>query len=320
MLFSKRVLVALSFFTAASPLFPQQIDSARVERLIQFVDSTYADQIQLYHKGQLVTNWENDRCDRETFNTASMVKSWTGLVVGILIDKKIIKSAEDKVCDYLPEWKDGCEKGVTIKNLLTMSGGLNRTGGHGIISKGDMNKHALAKQLDQAPNARFSYSNEGVQILGLLMEKVTGKTAQDLYEEVLFRPLEMNSSHLMKDSVGHYQVYGGAMTTADDAAKVGLLMLNNGQFNGKQVVSKEWIEATTTSSELAPFYGYLWWIDNQSAHKNFAAMGDFGDMTIVFPDLDLVFIRLQDCETPAGNNMTWMSSKFVKLISDTVTN
>lgn len=292
------------------------LNDPNIEKLIRFADSTYADRILLYHQGRKIVDWKNESCDLELFNTASMVKSWTSLVVGVLIDKGLINSADDKVCKYLPEWIDGCNNDVTIKNLLTMSAGLNRSGGRGIISKTDMNKHALNVKLDTLPNIRFSYSNESVQLLGIVIEKVTGQLTQEFYQEALFTPLEMKSSTLMKDEIGNYQTYGGAVTTPEDAAKIGTLMLNKGRYKGKQIVSESWINDVVQPSKHASFYGYLWWLDTQSKNRNFAAMGDFGDMTIVFPDLNLVFIRLQDCQTPRGNNMTWMGPHFLELISN----
>ena len=290
-----------------------------MKELISFADSTLADRIQLYHKGQKIVDWKKESCNLEVYNTASMVKSWTGIAVGILIDSGLIGSVNDQVCDYLPGWAEGCKHNITIKNLLNMSAGFNRRGARGIISKTDMNDYVLNSPLDTLPNIKFSYSNESVQLLGLLMERVSGTAAQALFKKLIFDPLEMKSSTLMKDSVGNYIVYGGMTTSPEDAAKIGHLMLNNGRYKGKQIVSEHWVKEMVTPSQLAQFYGYLWWIDQQSQHKNYAAMGDFGDLTIVYPDLNLVFIRMQDCETPEGNNMTWMGPNFINLIPSVLT-
>ena len=81
------------------------------------------------HENNVVAHWKNKVCDSAFYKTASMVKSWTGLVVGIMIDKELISSEDDLVCQYIPEWKDGCKYNVTIKNLLTMTAGLNRKRG-----------------------------------------------------------------------------------------------------------------------------------------------------------------------------------------------
>ena len=297
-----------------------KIDSTSLAKLIEFSKNTFTDEILLIHKNQVISHWVDKKCDSTTFNTASMVKSWTGLVIGILIDKGLIVSEEELVCDYFPEWKDGCKNKVTIKNLLTMSAGLNRRSGMlGILPQNDMNLYAQNVKLDTLPNTRFNYSNESVQLLGLIIEKVTGMSANDYFHQVLFKPLGMNSTKLGKDPIGNDIVFGGAITTVEDASKIGLLVLNKGKHNNKQIVSQNWIKKSTSPSEKASYYGYLWWIDNNSKNRNFAATGDFGQMTIVFPDLELIYIRRQSCNKNISGNMKWMGPHFLEMLADVVT-
>jgi CubicO group peptidase (beta-lactamase class C family) len=296
-----------------------EIDGANLQKLIEFSEATYTDEIMVVHKNQVVCHWRNSHCDSVYLNTASMVKSWTGLVIGILIDKGLISSEDDLVCKYIPQWEAGCRNQVTIKNLLTMSAGLNRrSGAQGILAVEDMNDYALNIELDTLPDIEFDYSNESVQLLGVIIEKVTGKSANAYFHEVLFEPLGMDSTRLAKDPMGHDVVYGGASTTLDDAANIGMLMINGGKHGNKQIVSESWIKKSITPSEMASFYGYLWWLDYNSEYKSFAATGDFGQMTIVFPDLDLVFLRQQSCNLEISGNMTWMGPDFLKLIATVV--
>lgn len=291
------------------------INTDNIAELIKVSEETFSDEVMIVHKGNTICHWINEECNKPIYNTASMVKSWTGLVIGIMIDKGLISSENDLVCQYLPEWKDGCANSVTMKDLLTMSAGINRrSGAEGILAEEDMNQFVLDLALDTFPNIRFNYSNESVQILGLVIESVSGQTAYEYFDKVLFKPLDMDSTHLGTDAVGNYIVYGGALTTVDDAMQIGLLMLNNGRYNGKQVVSSGWIEKSITPSKYASYYGYLWWIDNNSKFKNYAATGDFGQMTIVFPELELVYIRRQSCNKDISGNMTWMGPKFLELI------
>lgn len=156
------VFVLLCTFSLNKTIAQQtgEIDSKNLAKLIEFSKNTYTDEILLLDKNQVVCHWINENCDSTTFNTASMVKSWTGLVIGILVDKGLIASEEGLVCDYFPEWKDGCKNKVTIKNLLTMSGGLNRrSGALGILPQENMSLYAQNVKLDTLPNVRFNYSN-----------------------------------------------------------------------------------------------------------------------------------------------------------------
>ncbi|MDX1913785.1 MAG: serine hydrolase [Saprospiraceae bacterium] len=315
--------VATVFLTCAFPcfVFSQNFrtDTARIRQLIAFSQTSKADEILLLHNGRPICHWTNPDCDSLYMGTASMVKSWTGLVLGGMIDRGLIGSTDDPVCKYLPEWKPGCENDIRIRHLLTMSGGLNRRGARGVLSKSDMDAYVLQLKPDTLPDIRFSYSNESVQLLGMLMEKVAGKNADQLFREYLFEPLGMDSTTLMRDSAGNYVVYGGCRTTIEDAARVGMLMLNKGKYQGRQLISAEWIERSVSPSGKAPYYGYLWWLDYQSAHKNFAATGDLGQMTIVFPDLGLVLVRRQNCDTgPESLAMRWMGPDFLALVASTV--
>lgn len=317
------ILMALFMANGAGSWAQQApgIDSAGVAKLIEFSAATYTDEILVLHKNKVVCHWKNRSCDSVLYNTASMVKSWTGLVIGILVDEGLIASEDDRVCQYIPEWDDGCRHNVTIRNLLTMSAGLkSRRGGQGILAADDMNEYAQNLELDTLPDRVFNYSNESVQLLGMIIEKLTGRPANVYFHEKLFEPLGMDSSRLSRDPAGNDAVYGGAQTTLDDAAKIGMLMINGGTYDNRQIVSESWIERSVTPSEKAPFYGYLWWLDYSSENRSYAATGDGGQLTIVFPELDLVFLRQQSCNLDISGNMTWMGPHFLKLVAGVVKN
>jgi CubicO group peptidase (beta-lactamase class C family) len=315
-------ILILLFVSNGIELLAQQeteIDGSNLAKLIEFSEATFTDEIMVVHKNKVVCHWKNMNCDSLYLNTSSMVKSWTGLVIGILIDSELISSEDDLVCQYIPEWKDGCTHKITIKNLLTMSAGLStRRGAQGILAVEDMNDYALNVKLDTLPDMEFNYSNESVQLLGVIIEKLTGKSANEYFHEILFEPLGMDSTRLAMDPIGHDMVYGGASTTLDDAANIGMLMINGGKYDNKQIVSDSWIKKSITPSEKASFYGYLWWLDYNSEYKSFAATGDGGQLTIVFPELDLVFLRQQSCNLEISGNMTWMGPHFLKLIASVV--
>lgn len=295
------------------------IDADKLRDLLELCDSTRADEVALYHRGHLVTHWRrNGDCTDRIFNTTSMVKSWTGIVAGILIEEGTWGSVDDPICDYLPEWKAGCRNQVTLRDLLTMSAGLNQKSGGGILAEADMNAYALQVEPDTLPGLRFSYSNASVHLLGMAMESATGQSAQAVFSTRLFDPLGMDSTHLYLDEAGNYATYGGAQTTVQDAARVGLLLRNDGIWEGERLISEDWLKEMVRPSEQAPYYGYLWWLDLQSENPSYAAMGDFGKLTIVFPGLDLVFVRAQTCDLLADYRMQWMGPGFLKAIADVV--
>lgn len=298
---------------------PSAVDTLQLEKLIEFSKSSYTDEFMLIHRDTIICNWKSTECDSLVYNTASMTKSWTGLVIGILIDRGLIADENAPVCKYLPEWEDGCRYDVRIKHLLTMTSGLKRRrGAEGLLAENDINSYVLDLKLDTVPGVSYQYSNESVQLLGIIIERVAGKRANEYFREVLFEPLGMDSTSLAKDPAGNDAVLGGSLTTVQDASKVGLLMLNGGRYGNLQVVSEEWVRKSVSPGPLAPFYGYLWWLDNNSAVKNFAATGDFGQMTIVFPGLELVYVRKQACNKEISGNMTWMGPAFLELVCSVI--
>lgn len=211
--------------------------------------------------------------------------------------------------ELIPEWTAGADAGVTIRHLLTMTAGLaDRTGnritvpplaadadrpepGPGVVAEKNTTGYVMDLPLDWSPGERFSYSNEGVQLLSPILERAAGMPLAQYARERLFAPLGMASTRLMVDRYYNTVTFGGAETTLTDFARIGQLMLNRGTWNGASIVPAEWVERSTTPTEAMPNYGFLWWIDPERA--NFAATGSLGRMCTVFPDLDLIVARLQ---------------------------
>lgn len=314
----KIILLVFMLHTITGYSQETTIDNHNLNDLLEFCDSTYADKVLILHRDSVIAYFQNPKCDSLYMNTASMVKSWTGLVVGNLVYRDLIDNVKDPVCKYLPEWKAGCKNNVTIEHLLTMTSGLAKMqpSESALVAK-DINHFVLQLQPDRSPGLRFSYSNEGVQLLGILIEKVSGMTANEYFSKYLFHPLGMDSTALSRDRAGNDIVFGGCRTTIEDASKIGLLMLNKGKLHGQRIVSESWIDKSITPTKLVPYYGYLWWID--SGNDNYAAMGDFGQITIVFPKLKLLFLRQQSCKNNDGKyNMNWMGPEFLNKLSSII--
>lgn len=314
------IIIPTFHLWASSQNFDSEIDYQKLNKLIAFCDTTTeATEVLIFHRNKELIYWRDSACPNYGMNTSSMVKSWTGLVVGILIDKKIIDSINTPVSKFIPDWKPGIDNGITIKHLVSMTAGIDRrSGAQGILAEKDMKKYLLSFKPDTLPDVRFGYSNESVQLLGMVIESATGMNADAVFRKYLFQPLGMDSTHLAKDEAGNDIVFGGAQTTIRDAAQIGKLMMQKGSFNNEQVVSKNWISESLTPGKHAPYYGYLWWLDNVSSNSNYAATGDGGKLTIIYPELDLMFLRNQSCFPKGGHSMPWMGPYFLELIADIV--
>lgn len=298
-----------------------KVNLDQLNELKKFSMETDADGILVLHQNEIIEEWYNPDCDSVYMNTASLMKSLTSVMIGTLLHEGLINSEEDLVCDYWPEWKAGCENKLTIKHLLTMTSGIkqrrSRTGPKRFIfMEKDFNGFMMEQEPDTIPGAMWSYSNEGVQALAPVIEKACGMEVEACFREKLFKPLEMDSTSLFRDPSGNAVLFGGAKTTLRDISKIGQLMLNKGLFKGERLLSEEWITKATSPIEQNKYYGYLWWVDTENG--SFTAMGDFGQMCIVYPEKELIFVRYQTCSNTPGNNMKWMGPDFIQLVKGVI--
>lgn len=262
------------------------------------------------YKGHVVQEWYRVEHRNSFVDTRSAVKSWTGLLTGMLIADGAIDSVGVPVAKWIPEWTAGAQADVTIRHLLTMTSGLSdRTGnrmtipppdsataasippGPGVVAAENTTGSVFDLHLDFPPGERFSYSNEGVQLLSPILERAAGMSLARYARERLFGPLGMENTRLMVDAFYNTVTFGGAETTLSEFARIGQLMLNDGMWNGTQIVPRSWIARSTTPIPQMNSYGFLWWLDPKRG--NFAATGSLDNVCIVFPELNLVVARMQ---------------------------
>jgi len=252
------------------------------------------------YKGHIVQEWKSSDHDFGPYlGTASATKSITALLVGMLIADGKIGGVDDLVSDYIPEWKAGRDSMVTIEQLLTMSAGLDRLSPpRSVLAAKDMTAFVIDRPITQSPGTRWIYSNEGAQLLSPILEAAAEMPLAAYARERLFGPLGMFWSHFYVDEYYNTVTYGGMETTLTEFARIGQLILNNGQWNGIQILEPEWIEAMSTSSSTNPGYGYLWWLIER--HNAIAAAGDGDRILTIFPGKDLVAVRLQRIASVPG--------------------
>ncbi len=312
-----RQLFFLLLFVFSQQCFGQnlKLKTTSYDSLHQYLITTHLTHYRLYFKDTLVYDWQDPDCSNEKINTASLMKSITTLAVGELLENGYIESLEDPVCKYVPEWKSGCENGVSIKHLLTMTSGLLKKApaerGNFFLAR-DWNAFVYEMNLDTVPGVKWGYSNEAGQLLEPIIERASKMDAQDFFDKYVFNPLEMNNTVLFQDEVGNYSTIGGASTHMDDLSNFGLAVLNEGMFKDHQVIDPEYLSQALTPIKQNNYYGYLWWLDEQN--ECYTAMGDGGTMVIVYPEKDLVFVRANNCKT-GRVPMNWMGPQFIQNIA-----
>ncbi|MBI1287554.1 MAG: serine hydrolase [Flavobacteriales bacterium] len=228
----------------------------------------------------------------------SVAKSFTSALVGIAIDEGHIKSVHDKVVDYIPELKDveGSEK-LEVEHLLNMTSGFKlKLKIDAEIYYGNNVLKAL-KQVEFAhePGTYQEYINLDVQLLGIILHRATGMVPSEYLSEKLWKPMHACSDALWtRDKKGEDKTFCCMGATALDYAKFGRLYLNNGNWNGTQVIPAEWVQRsvsrdTTNGSSFG--YNYLWHI-GEAAYGDFLADGMYKQQIYVQPEKKVVIVLL----------------------------
>ena len=240
----------------------------------------------------------------------SVAKSFDSALIGAAIRDGYIKSADEPVTRYIPELalRDARFQYITIRHLLTMSSGLRydpeRPGSSGddSLTYGftDLRHLALTEtEVVEEPGMTFVYNNFNPLLLGMVLERATGKPVTTYLQEALWTPLGMEyggSWSLDSESGGFEKMESGINARAIDFAKLGRLYLNQGSWNGQQLLPSAWVQESTKDNGLigeAPLsYGYMWWGErcNPASHDFFAA-GNFGQFVYVSPAKHLIIVR-----------------------------
>ena len=249
--------------------------------------------------------------DTKTSNIFSSTKSIVGLLVGIAYDEGKIASLDDPVGKYIPEFNEGKKKNITIRNLLTMSGGLSwdeayaslfSVTTHGYYGN-DLYDLVTTLDVIEEPGKQFSYRSGDTQILAFVVEKATGKSISDYAEEKLWKPMQacQDAYWLLDKKDGDEKSFCCFHTTAREIARFARLMLHHGNWNGKQLVSEEYInEAMSPARYLKDewgkdsldYYGFQIWIMNYKGQQNPYFRGMLGQYIIAIPEKNAIIVRL----------------------------
>jgi CubicO group peptidase (beta-lactamase class C family) len=243
----------------------------------------------------------------------SVAKSFISAAIGVAVDEGRI-DIERAVTDYLPELQGSAYDSVRVKDVLQMSSGaawnedysdsgsdINRMG-RLLALGGSSLDFAASLRRDFEPGTYNRYNSMDTQVLGLLLAGATGQSVTDYLESRLWHPLGMESdAYWLTDELGVELAFFGLNATARDYAKLGELFRNNGRWGQQQLVSADWVRASTTpdAPHLMPNvhadfplgYGYQWWVP-ESEEGEYSAIGVYNQFIYVNPSRDLVIVKL----------------------------
>lgn len=265
-------------------------------------------------------------------NIYSCTKSIMSVLVGIAIDKGYIKGVNLAVLDFFPELVaknlDSNKKSMTLEHLLTMTTGLecrdsyiyNWDGLRDMNLYNDWTQYMLDLPMVEPPGVNFEYCNGASFLLSAILQEQTDMNALKFANEYLFGPLGISDVSWPTNSQEITIGYGELHMRPHDMAKIGYLYLNDGYWDGQQIISPEWIETSTRKHIAATFppgYGYQWWVIDS---KLYTAIGHQGQFIIIAPDKNLVSVftsRLysEDTFIPVNLFMTYITSAIQAPIS-----
>jgi CubicO group peptidase (beta-lactamase class C family) len=240
-------------------------------------------------------------------NSFSVAKSYISVLTGIAMGEGKIQSVFQPVGDFLPEYKEGCYAKITLWHLLTMSTGLdwsesgadpfsdNAKGYYGY----NVRELALKQPCREEPGKEFDYISGSTQIMAEVLEAAYGVALDDLVRKKIWQPLgcEHDAYWGMDRKDGDFKAFCCLYATARDFGRIGQLWLDSGMWKGRQIVPREYWEASITPAKLmdkgAPNrrYGYFWWLAELDGKPIHYCRGFHGEYVVVIPHERLVLVR-----------------------------
>ncbi len=235
-------------------------------------------------------------------NVASVTKSVMTTLIGIAIDQGKL-DLDDKMVSFFPDRSianlDESKKDLTVRHLASMSSGLACNAAKDeitlqqMVASPDFVQFVLDRKVTWVPGERFVYCSPAIHLLSPILQKATGMTALDFARQYLFGPLGFGDVMWPRDPQGYYDGWADLSLRPHDMAKLGFLFLHQGQWDGKQIVSRRWVEEATRAQIVNPGgeadpYGYGWWIETDV--KGARADGRGGQFIYVLPEWDMILV------------------------------
>ena len=243
-------------------------------------------------------------------NSFSMGKTVVSILLGIAIKEGKINSLDQKVSDFLPQYKEGLAAELTIKNLVSMSSGFNFDEPYkdpfGSPAKAyygnDLKELITHYECVKKPGEIFEYRSCTTLLLSFLLEKATGMKIADYAAKHLWGQIHAEHEALwnLDHEDGDEKSFSSFYATARDFARIGKLYLDSGRVDGKAIVNEDYALASVQPTKLIDElnnqpndrYGYGWWLTTYRGHKIFSPIGLNGQYVICIPDYNIMIVRL----------------------------
>ncbi len=299
----------------------QNIDTGKLESAFRIADSIIEnspgqsfknlESLIVYYDGKIRFEKYYNGTHRDSLHhIQSQTKSIVSLLMGIAIDKGFVKSENEKVGDYFPEYfcpLDTFKSSLTIKDVLTMTAGFDwkemlppndpANDNMNMYRSNNYLDYILSRPIIHPPSSIFLYNSGCPMIVAGIVEKSSRMRLDKFAEANLFGPLEINNYYWIKDTTGFCHAGGGLYLKPADVLKIGILVLDKGKWNGRQIISEQWIQKATAPYIKSDFennnYGFFWWtkdmaLTNGKNTTMISAQGAGGQKLYIFPEYRLI--------------------------------
>ena len=280
-------------------------------------DARYLDSLRtvsflvIRHDSIVFESYRDGWNDSLTSNIYSATKTIVGLLAGIALDEGKIRSLDDPVSAYIPNYNKGMQADVSLRHLLTMNGSmawdeayasLFSVTTHGYYGN-DLYELVTGLDVTDKPGVQYSYRSGETQLLAFVVEAATGRTLSEYAEEKLWRPMqaERDAYWLLDKKDGDEKAFCCFHTTARDVARLARLLLRRGDWNGRRLVSEAYMDELMRPAsylkdqwgkDTLSYYGFQTWIMDYHGMRCLYLRGMLGQYVIAIPDLDAIVVRL----------------------------
>lgn len=305
----------LNDFLATGSIYDEGVDSSMMNKLmLDIMNQDYGriESFLVLKDNTLVLEeyfYGYDKTKKHNFN--SCTKSITSLLLGIALNRHPELDPEQSIFHYLPQYdslKTVEKEKITLNNFLTMSTGLDwNEYPKEMYENNDRIVYVLSRPLTHSPGDYFQYNSGNAAVIGRCISSLIRSDVQGFADSTFFHPLGITEYSWRKHTNGELEFWNGLKMKPRDMAKIGLLVQNEGKWNNKQLVPKEWIiESTRPHIKESDFfnYGYQWWIRSKECKKwwkdsipgsvndyeMIVALGSGGNYIIIINELKLVIV------------------------------
>ena len=297
------------------------LDKLKIEELFELTFSDDATMSAVLIKdGYIIKEQYAEGFNENSYGTSwSTAKSFYAALVGISLDNGEIDSLDDPVAKYVPQYNEGKKKDITIRQILNMTSGLEFPSHEHemMFFEPDHLAYAYEVGVEDEPGKVFQYNNVNSMLMGEILKGATGKTAKQLIEERLFSKIGLKNYTAWEDKAGNTLTYCCLDMSARDYSRFGILFSRDGNWNGEQVISKNYVdESLKLYWGSTPSMGWMhsdtrgyslqWWISKYDDEaKIYNTSGKFGQFVFIDKERDIIFTRITKYRPIEGDVQDW---------------